>query len=90
MFLIIKYRFLFQAKESVELALQLDGKKIQNRGMRIKRIDVKPNANKGFNKQPVQFKRTNKMGRINNSSHNFQGETMKPKMQKKVMFYSWY
>ncbi|XP_025419852.1 RNA-binding protein 34 [Sipha flava] len=72
----------FETKESVELALQLDGKKIQNRGIRIKRIDVKPNAIKGFNKQPVQFKRTKKVGRMN-SGHNFQGETMKPKMQKK-------
>jgi hypothetical protein len=77
--------FLYQTKESVELALQLDGKKIQNRGIRIKRIDVKPNAIKGFNKQPVQFKRTKKVGRMN-SGHNFQGETMKPKMQKKVIF----
>ncbi|CAH1733253.1 unnamed protein product [Aphis gossypii] len=70
----------FENKESVELAMQIQGKKVQNREIRIKRIETKKNTNKVFNKNPLPFKRTRPM---NKSSQNFQGETMKPKTQKK-------
>jgi len=73
-----------QNKESVELAMQIQGKKVQNREIRVKRIETKKNTNKVFNGKSLPFKRTRPM---NKSSHNFQGETMKPKTQKKVIIY---
>lgn len=50
--------------------------------MRIKRIETKTNTNKVFNKKPMPFKRPIKP--VGKNSHNFQGEIVKPKMQKKV------
>lgn len=77
--------FLFQSKESVEFAMQLQGNKIQNREIRIKRIDTKTNSKNmtkvSLNKTPVQFKRT----RPSKNITNFQGEKMKSKLQKKVI-----
>lgn len=65
--------------------MQLQGKKIQNREIRIKRIDTRTNAknvfNKSFDKRPVQFKRT----KPSFNAKDFQGETMKSKSQKKVI-----
>lgn len=63
--------------------MQLQGKTIQNREIRIKRIETKTNINKMINKTPVSFKKTRPVGR---NGHQFQGETMKPKMQKQVIF----
>lgn len=74
--------FLLQTKESVELAMQIKGKKVQNREIRVKRIETNKNKNKVFNKKPLPFKRTKPMGK---SGQNFQGEIMKPKMHKKVI-----
>uniref|UniRef100_A0A2S2P5X4 RNA-binding protein 34 n=1 Tax=Schizaphis graminum TaxID=13262 RepID=A0A2S2P5X4_SCHGA len=71
----------FENKESVELAMQIQGKKVQNREIRIKRIETKKNTNKVFDKKPSLFKRTKPI--ISRSSQNFQGEIMKPKTQKK-------
>ncbi|XP_025194332.1 RNA-binding protein 34 [Melanaphis sacchari] len=70
----------FENKESVELAMQIQGKKVQNREIRVKRIETKKNTNKVFNKKPLPFKRTKP---ISKSSQNFQGEIMKPKTLKK-------
>ncbi|XP_060859535.1 RNA-binding protein 34-like [Metopolophium dirhodum] len=70
----------FETKESVELAMQIKGKKVQNREIRIKRIETNKNTNKVFNKRPIPFKRTRPMGK---SGQNFQGEIIKPKMHKK-------
>lgn len=64
--------------------MQLEGKRVQNRVIRIKRIETKKNTNKVFNKNPLPFKRTKPMSK---SGQNFQGETMKPKLHKKVIFY---
>lgn len=63
--------------------MQLQGKKIQNREIRIKRIETKTNINKMTNKTPISFKMTRPTGR---NGHQFQGETMKLKMQKQVTF----
>lgn len=77
--------FSLQTKESVELAMQIKGKKVQNREIRIKRIETKKNTNKVFNQRPSPYlKRTKPIGK---SGQNFQGEIMKPKMNKKVMIY---
>jgi len=77
--------FSLQTKESVELAMQIKGKKVQNREIRIKRIETnKKNTNKVFDKRPLPFKRNKPMGK---SGQNFQGETMKPKINKKVIIY---
>ncbi|KAL5238759.1 hypothetical protein ACI65C_006169 [Semiaphis heraclei] len=71
----------FETKESVELAMQIKGKKVQNREIRIKRIETKKNTNKVFNQRPLPYlKRTKPVGK---SGQNFQGEKMKPKMNKK-------
>ncbi|KAL4154533.1 hypothetical protein QTP88_000391 [Uroleucon formosanum] len=70
----------FETKESVELAMQIKGKKVQNREIRVKRIETNKNKNKVFNKRPLPFKRTKPMGK---SGQHFQGEIMKPKMHKK-------
>ncbi|NP_001156572.1 RNA binding motif protein 34 [Acyrthosiphon pisum] len=70
----------FETKESVELAMQIKGKKVQNREIRVKRIENNKNINKVFNKRSLPFKRTKPMGK---SGQNFQGEIMKPKMHKK-------
>ncbi|XP_022176435.1 RNA-binding protein 34 [Myzus persicae] len=71
----------FETKESVELAMQIKGKKVQNREIRIKRIETKKNTNKVFNQRPSPYlKRTKPIGK---SGQNFQGEIMKPKMNKK-------
>lgn len=78
------FYFYLQNKESVELAMQIKGKKVQNREIRIKRIETKKNTNKVFNKKPLPFKRIIPVNKIN---QNFQGETMKPKTQKKVIIY---
>lgn len=72
---------LYQAKESVELALQLQGKKVQNREIRIKRIDTTTVKNQAFNKKPIPFKRTKPAC---TNSQNFQGEIMKSKTKNKV------
>lgn len=79
--------FLLQTKESVELAMQIKGKKVQNREIRVKRIETKKNTNKVFDKKPSLFKRTKPI--VNRSSQNFQGEIIKPKTQKKVRIYLW-
>ncbi|XP_060847616.1 LOW QUALITY PROTEIN: RNA-binding protein 34 [Rhopalosiphum padi] len=71
----------FETKESVELAMQIKGKKVQNREIRVKRIETKKNTNKVFDKKPSLFKRTKPI--VNRSSQNFQGEIIKPKTQKK-------
>lgn len=75
--------FLLQDKESVELAIQLEGKRVQNRAIRIKRIDTKTknNTNKVFDRKPLPFNKQKSFG-----NQNFQGELMKPKMHKKVLF----
>lgn len=75
--------FFFQTRESVELAMQLQGKRVQNRELRIKRIETKTNTNNVFNKNSTPFKRTKP---INKNNQSFQGETMKPKSLKKVYY----
>lgn len=81
--------FLFQTKECVELALQLQGKKIQNREIRIKRIETKNNTIKNCNKVvsnvSASFKRKNP---VSWNSQKYQGEIVEPKMCKKVIFSS--
>jgi len=65
--------------------MQIKGKKVQNREIRIKRIETKKNTNKVFNQKPLPYlKRTKPVGK---SGQNFQGEKMKPKMNKKVIIY---
>lgn len=66
------------------MAIQLQGKRTQNREIRIKRIETKGNVNNVIDKKPVQFNSYKKTKPIGKSSQNFQGETMKPK-QKKVI-----
>lgn len=76
----MKY-FLFQTKESVELAIQLHNKKIKNREIRIQRINTKTPKTmhkQKFNKKTKSTEEKNKL--------NFQGFT--PKIHKKVFYYS--
>lgn len=65
------------------MAIQLQGKRTQNRVIRIKRIETKGNVNKAVNKKPIQFNSYKKAKPMGKSSQNFQGQTMKTK-QKKV------
>lgn len=72
--------------------MQLQGKRVQNRELRIKRIETKSNTNNMFGKRPMPFKNTKptpykKTKPLNKGSQSFQGETMKPKLNKKVIFY---
>lgn len=60
--------------------MQLQGKKIQNRVIRIKRIESKPNTNTSFNNKKPSFKKKTKPI----DSQNFQGVT-EQKMEKKVI-----
>lgn len=65
--------------------MQLQGKKIQNREVRIKRISTKKDAKnvvkKPLDRTSVKFKRT----RLSKNAENFQGEIVKSKFQKKVI-----
>ncbi|XP_050438556.1 RNA-binding protein 34 [Adelges cooleyi] len=72
----------FESKESVELAMQLQGKKLQDRIIRIKRIETHPSdkiPQTRTNFKPIPFKKP----QSSNKGQSYQGETLKPKFKKK-------
>jgi len=75
--------YFLQKRESVELAMQLQGKKIQGRGIRIHRIKSVASIKTSVMKKTKAFKKTTTKPHKNHL--NYQG-VMEQKTQKKVIF----
>jgi len=79
--------YFLQRKESVELAIQLQGKKIQGREIRIQRLKSKANTKTLVTRKPMSFKKTTT--KPPGDRLNYQG-VMELKTQKKVIFFRYY